>query len=375
MRFPRSDQGSGRGLVHDGRQPWLLRRQPLLGPRPARVGSSAGPSPPTGLRDASGSSEPPPAGLGAAPRRRQQARRTGAKLLRFDRELGARWVAGADEAGRGCLAGPLVAAAVLFDHERLTLGQRRALSALNDSKQQTLAAREELYPVILRTASKVSVVSRCVRRIDSHGLHRTNVAALRDALLRVARPGCVCLSDGFPVPATGYEQRAVIDGDARSAAIAAASIVAKVTRDRYMQPRRPPPPGLGVRDPRRLRDPRAPRGDHGPRRLAAPSPVLPVDRVPAARALTPASHVQPSPRPTSIRCSSGDLRTLPPGGRVRAGGRRVEGDPDRVEAELGGVGTASPVGRATRRPCAGPERAWLARARPTGPRPASPAAS
>jgi ribonuclease HII len=127
-----------------------------------------------------------------------------------------------------------VAAAVLFDHERLTLGQRRALSALNDSKQQTLAAREELYPVILRTATKVSVVSRCVRRIDSHGLHRTNLAALRDALLRVARPGCVCLSDGFPVPATGYDQRAVIDGDARSAAIAAASIVAKVTRDRYM---------------------------------------------------------------------------------------------------------------------------------------------
>jgi ribonuclease HII len=128
-----------------------------------------------------------------------------------------------------------VAAAVLFDHQRLTLGQRRALSALNDSKQQTLEAREQLYPVILRTAARVSVVSRCVRRIDSHGLHRTNLAALRDALVRVARPGCVCLSDGFPVPATGFAQRAVIDGDARSAAIAAASIVAKVTRDRYMQ--------------------------------------------------------------------------------------------------------------------------------------------
>jgi ribonuclease HII len=128
-----------------------------------------------------------------------------------------------------------VAAAVLFDHERLTLGQRRALAALNDSKQQTLAGREALYPIILRTACKVAVVSRSVQTIDSEGLHRTNVAALRDALLRVARPGCICLSDGFPVPDTGHEQRAVVDGDARSAAIAAASIIAKVTRDRYMK--------------------------------------------------------------------------------------------------------------------------------------------
>ena len=89
--------------------------------------------------------------------------------------------------------------------------------------------------MILRTAAKVAVVSRSVRRIDTEGLHVTNVAALRDALLRVACTGCVCLSDGFAVPETGYEQRAVIDGDARSAAIAAASIIAKVTRDRYMR--------------------------------------------------------------------------------------------------------------------------------------------
>jgi len=161
--------------------------------------------------------------------------KAGRKLLRFDRELGARWVAGADEAGRGCLAGPLVAAAVLFDHERLTLSDRRALSALNDSKQQTEAAREALYPVILRTATRVAVVSRSVRRIDGHGLHRTNLAALRDALLRVACPGCICLSDGFPVADTGFQQRAVIEGDARSASIAAASILAKVSRDRYMR--------------------------------------------------------------------------------------------------------------------------------------------
>jgi len=143
-------------------------------------------------------------------------------------------VAGADEAGRGCLAGPLVAAAVLFDYERLGLREVRSLAALNDSKQQTAQAREELYPLVLRAAARVAVVSRCVRGIDARGLHVTNLAALRDALVRVARPGCICLSDGFPVPSVNHPQQAVISGDARSAAIAAASIVAKVTRDRYM---------------------------------------------------------------------------------------------------------------------------------------------
>jgi ribonuclease HII len=111
----------------------------------------------------------------------------------------------------------------------------RALSALNDSKQHGAVAREELFPIVMRTALKVAVVSRCARGIDSRGLHRTNLAALRDALGLVARPGCLCLVDGFPLGDIGYEQRPVIDGDATSAAIAAASIVAKVTRDRYMR--------------------------------------------------------------------------------------------------------------------------------------------
>jgi ribonuclease HII len=145
-----------------------------------------------------------------------------------------RFVAGADEAGRGCLAGPLVAAAVLFDLEALGVADVRALSALNDSKQHDPETREELYPIVMRTALKVAVVSRCVRGIDGRGLHKTNLAALHDALARVARPGCVCLSDGFPVAPLGYEQRAIIDGDATSAAIAAASIIAKVSRDRFM---------------------------------------------------------------------------------------------------------------------------------------------
>jgi ribonuclease HII len=174
-----------------------------------------------------------------APSAQRRARRhgvhSGRRLFAFDRDVGSRWVAGADEAGRGSLAGPLVAAAVLFDLERLTLADRRALSRLNDSKQHSEAAREELYPLVLRAAAASAIVSRCVRGIDSRGLHVTNLAALRVALLRVARPGTVCLVDGFRVPEFAHEQRAVIDGDCRSAAIAAASVLAKVTRDRFMR--------------------------------------------------------------------------------------------------------------------------------------------
>jgi len=154
--------------------------------------------------------------------------------VQHDRNLGVRYVAGADEAGRGCLAGPLVAAAVLFDVEALGVREVRMLTALNDSKQHDPEAREALYPVVLRTALKAAVVSRCVRGIDGYGLHKTNLAALRDALATVARPGCLCLTDGFAVPAFGFEQRAIVDGDATSAAIAAASILAKVSRDRFM---------------------------------------------------------------------------------------------------------------------------------------------
>jgi ribonuclease HII len=149
--------------------------------------------------------------------------------------LGVRFVAGADEAGRGCLAGPLVAAAVLFDYERLSLSDVRSLSALNDSKQHTAEMRELLYPRVLKAAVKVAITSRCVRGIDERGLHKTNLAALSDTLRRVGVEGCLALSDGFPVPATGFAQRPVVGGDATSAAIAAASVIAKVTRDRFMQ--------------------------------------------------------------------------------------------------------------------------------------------
>jgi ribonuclease HII len=131
-----------------------------------------------------------------------------------------------------------VAAGVLFDYERLTTRELRALGALNDSKQHTTQAREELYPLVLSTAMRVTVVSRCVSGIDSRGLHKTNLAALRDAIRAVTNgvQGEVeCLIDGFAVPEFERAQRPIVNGDATSAAIAAASIVAKVTRDRYMR--------------------------------------------------------------------------------------------------------------------------------------------
>jgi len=146
-------------------------------------------------------------------------------------------VAGADEAGRGSLAGPLVAAAVLFDYEALGRSDERLLAALNDSKQHTAQAREALYPHVLRVARRVVVTSRSVRAIDSTGLHKSNLGALRDALTRVTEgidSDFICLIDGFSLPDLTRPQRAIVDGDATSAAIAAASIIAKVTRDRYM---------------------------------------------------------------------------------------------------------------------------------------------
>jgi ribonuclease HII len=123
---------------------------------------------------------------------------------------------------------------VLFDYERLTPRHVRSLRDLNDSKVHDIEAREFLYPRVLRAAARVTVTSRCPRGIDERGLHITNLAALRDCLKRIAPPGAMCLIDGFALRDLDLPQQAVIDGDARSAAIAAASVIAKVTRDRYM---------------------------------------------------------------------------------------------------------------------------------------------
>jgi ribonuclease HII len=196
--------------------------------------------PPTGSASSKGDAKP------RAHRRRLARSR---RLFAFDRGLQSRLVAGADEAGRGCLAGPLVAAAVLLDYERLSHTDRRALSGLHDSKQMTEEQRLELFPGVLLAASRVCVVVRSAAGIDRRGLHVTNLEALSRALEGLD-PGeeAISLVDGFALRDCAVPHRAVVQGDATSAAIAAASVVAKVTRDRYMREAAERHPGWGFEE-------------------------------------------------------------------------------------------------------------------------------
>jgi ribonuclease HII len=160
---------------------------------------------------------------------------SGQRLLRFDRKHGARFVAGVDEAGRGSLAGPLVVAGVLLDYACLRDHRVRPLAQLNDSKQLTPAERQELFRAVVACAAKISVRIFSAREIDRNGLHRSNLAGMRSALWSLAPPAELCLVDGFRLGPTAPPHTAVVDGDTKSAAIAAASIVAKVVRDRAMR--------------------------------------------------------------------------------------------------------------------------------------------
>jgi ribonuclease HII len=162
-------------------------------------------------------------------------RRTGRKLLNFDRKLGVRFVAGADEAGRGSLAGPLVTAAVLFDYECLRDHRVRPLALLNDSKQLSGDERETLFKAVSGCAEKIAVRIIPPAVIDRDGLHRSNLRGLRETLADLCPPAEACLVDGFRLGKLAPEHTAVVDGDERSAAIAAASIIAKVVRDRTMR--------------------------------------------------------------------------------------------------------------------------------------------
>ena len=146
-----------------------------------------------------------------------------------------RFVAGADEAGRGSLAGPLVAAAVLLDYGRLRGRAVTSLALLNDSKQLDHDERERLISAVLRAAAKVSVQVVSPGEIDRNGLHRCNLRALARALHAVGETADACLVDGFRLGPSAPPHRAIVDGDTKSAAIAAASIVVKVVRDRLMR--------------------------------------------------------------------------------------------------------------------------------------------
>jgi ribonuclease HII len=138
-------------------------------------------------------------------------------------------VAGVDEAGRGPCAGPLVVAACL-----LAPRAQASLAGLDDSKKLTEKAREELFPVVRRLALAWRVVVVPAREIDAIGIHVANIEGMRRAVAGLEpRPGYV-LTDGFRVPGLPVPSLPVIGGDGAAACIAAASILAKVTRDRMM---------------------------------------------------------------------------------------------------------------------------------------------
>ena len=158
-------------------------------------------------------------------------------LLAHDRARGVRLIAGVDEVGRACLAGPIMAAGVLFDLERLASGAgREFLEELDDSKRLGRAKRERLAKAVLVHAEALSLVSIPASQIDRIGIDPANVACLEGALralgeraeLRLVDGGRLALGAGAPV----HER--MVRGDATSATIAAASIVAKVARDRLM---------------------------------------------------------------------------------------------------------------------------------------------
>ena len=143
-------------------------------------------------------------------------------------------VAGADEAGRGCLAGPLVAAAVVFDYSSWTAEDYAVLDALDDSKKLTRAQRAVVFAGVVARARRFAVVSCSPASIDGRGLHVCNLLALDRALALLGPVDGPVFVDGFPLRASTVAHEALVGGDGRSAAVAAASIVAKVTRDRLM---------------------------------------------------------------------------------------------------------------------------------------------
>lgn len=156
-------------------------------------------------------------------RSRPAARRTLENALR---RRGFAHVAGADEVGRGALAGPVVAAAVVLD-------PRRRIAGLRDSKLLTAARREQLYAEITAKA-RWAVAAASPGDVDRLNVHGASLDALRRAIAGLDPQPAFALVDGFPVPGLDVPQQGVVGGDRRSAAIAAASIVAKVRRDREM---------------------------------------------------------------------------------------------------------------------------------------------
>lgn len=150
-------------------------------------------------------------------------------MMFFEREAAANgfaWVAGVDEAGRGPLAGPLVAAAAVL---------RRPLAGLNDSKLLTEAQREALFAKLMADGHAIGVAMVAPETIDATGIQNANYAAMLQAVCRVEPAPDFLLVDGYSIPGCPLPQKRLVKGDRRSQSIAAASVIAKVTRDRHMR--------------------------------------------------------------------------------------------------------------------------------------------
>jgi ribonuclease HII len=163
---------------------------------------------------------------------RPSAPRRDAGLYGYERALarsGLAPVAGADEAGRGACAGPLVVAAAV-----LAPGRAGQVPGLADSKLLTPAVRERVHDEVLRRAVSWAVVVVPAAEVDRIGLHVANVEGMRRALARLSVLPSYVLTDGFPVAGLGVPGLAMWKGDRVAACIAAASVLAKVTRDRIM---------------------------------------------------------------------------------------------------------------------------------------------
>jgi ribonuclease HII len=141
------------------------------------------------------------------------------------------FIAGVDEAGRGCLAGPVVAAAVILPLDGETLTR---FAGVQDSKQLTAPIRERLYEVIMQHAVAVSVGIGSVEQIDEGNILQATKSAMRSAIRQLSPAPGALLLDALFLPDIPLPQRSIIKGDARCLSIAAASIIAKVTRDRMM---------------------------------------------------------------------------------------------------------------------------------------------
>lgn len=148
------------------------------------------------------------------------------------------WICGIDEVGRGPLAGPVVAGAVILPRDSKIL-------YLNDSKQLTAQKRDELYDVIMREAVAVGIGYASPARIDEINILQATYEAMREAISKLSVKPDVLLNDAVKIPQVDIRQVPIIKGDAKSVSIAAASIVAKVTRDRLMEEYDKVLPGYG----------------------------------------------------------------------------------------------------------------------------------